>query len=434
MNTRRKGTYIIPKHTTLERLSRKVKTYRFIAQYFSKKIIFTVSKRFPTASQWYTNHFPAVRLNTNMDAWDYSLNFSSEMLVAGFVIAIAAMNVIGFNPFKQEYTHQDKSLAAQVLKSHSNLNNQLAAKQSTINTTVVNKSGFISKAFADSEPSVLGASDTINIEATADGIEDNGITKANPDSVQKLVSRQVQIYETKPFDTVYTVAKQFKVSTQTIRDTNSLPDHSLKAGWYLVIPPVDGMVIQVTDANLTLSDVADKYRANISELVSYNGLGAPEDMVEVGEYLIIPHGRLPEPPKPTPTPVQPKATTKSAPATKTFTPSVPKAIKITGGHRFVAGQCTDYVSKKVFVPWGGNANRWIANSKAYGAVVNKNAVAGAILVTNENSRYGHVAYIESVSGSKVTFSEWNYAGPFIKTTRTLDISDRRIVGVIHPVK
>jgi surface antigen len=364
-----------------------------------------------------------------MDAWDYSLNFSSEMLVAGFVLIIAALNIIGFNPFKHDYTHQDKSLAAYVLKSNSGLNNQLAAKQNTISTTVVNKNGLISKAFADNEPAVLGASDTLNIETTEDGIEDNGITKANPDSVQKLVSRQVQIYETKPFDTVYTVAKQFKVSTQTIRDTNSLPDHSLKAGWFLVIPPVDGMVIQVNDANLTLPDVADKYRANMPELVSYNGLADESDMVEVGEFLIIPHGKLPEAPKPTPAPQQAKPA-----APRAVTPSIPKSIRITGGHRFVAGQCTDYVSKKVFVPWGGNANRWIANSKAYGAYTDRKPVAGAILVTNENSRYGHVAYIESVNGSKVTFSEWNYAGPFKKTVRTLDISDRRIVGVIHPAQ
>jgi surface antigen len=56
---------------------------------------------------------------------------------------------------------------------------------------------------------------------------------------------------------------------------------------------------------------------------------------------------------------------------------------------------------------------------------------GSILVTNESSRYGHVAYIEAVSGDSVTFSEWNYSGPFIRTVRTLSIDDRRIVGIIH---
>lgn len=348
------------------------------------------------------------------------------MIVAGFVLIVAVANVISFNPFKQDYNYKDHSLASELLRSHDNLNTMLASKQNTVSTTVVNKDGFISKAFADNEPSVLGAVDTVDTLATEDGIEDNGITKANPDSVQKLVSRQVRIIDTDWDDTVYTVAADCGVTPKTIRESNGLDSNALKSGWKIICPPVNGVVIQVNDSNLTLPDVADKYSANLEELVSYNGFEDPQDMVDVGDYLIVPHGQLPEAPKPTPAP----ASTKTA---KAASPSIPKAIKITGGHKFVKCQCTDYVSRKVFVPWGGNANRWIANSKAYGAVIDRKPVAGAILVTNE-SRYGHVMYIESVSGSKVTASEWNYKGPCILTTRTFDISDKRIQGVIHPIR
>lgn len=425
---KRKGPFIQPKKHISKYLARKAKTYHFIGQYFAKKIVHNVATRLPFVSQWYTKHFPAVRLNHSMSPLEYGLNFSSEILVAILVVVVAGLNVVVFNPFSDSTAHQDKSLAAHLLRYHSSLNNQLAIKHNTVSTTVSGSNGFISQAFADQTGSVLGATDTIESEATEDGIEDNGINKANPDSIKKLVSRQVQIYETKPFDTVYTVARQFGVSTQTIRESNGLPDHALKAGWFLVIPPVDGLVLQITNPNVTLTDVADRYSADVNKIVSYNGLADAEDMVEMGDYLVVPGGKLPAP-APTPTPKTPTPT-----PTKKSSPSVPKAT-ISGNHKFAPGYCTDYVARKVpGIKWGGNANRWIANSKAYGATVNRTPVAGAILVTNENSRYGHVAYIEKVVGTTVHFSEWNYAGLYKTTHRTMDISDRRIQGVIHPAR
>lgn len=252
-------------------------------------------------------------------------------------------------------------------------------------------------------------------------IEDSGITKPNPDSIQSLAAHQVQIYKTEPFDTVYTVATKFGLTPKTIRETNSLPSNALLAGWDLIIPPVDGIVIQVTNPNLTLTDVAHYYSADIKLIVSKNGLEDEEDMVDMGGYLVIPGGSLPKPKAPVAAPP------------KKFTPSVPRAAYVGGNHQFSGGYCTDYVARNVAgVRWGGNANQWIGNAKALGVKVDRNPVAGAILVTNESKRYGHVAKIDSVSGDKVTISEWNYAGLYKKTIRTLDIDDARIKGVIHP--
>jgi surface antigen len=338
------------------------------------------------------------------------------------VIVAAAINIIIFNPLSADYTHKDTSLASQLLRNHSNLNPQLADRQDTISTAVANQSIFSQASANDTDQfgAVLGATDELAELSDEVQIDDSGITKPNPDSIKSLVERSVVIHKTEPFETVYTVAEKYKVSTKTIRETNSLPNNALLAGWDLVIPPVDGIVIQVTNPNLTLSDVADKYSADINKIVSYNGLADAEDMVELNGYLIIPGGTLPEAPAP-------------APSTAKAAPSVPRAARISGNHKFAPGYCTDYVARKVAgITWGGNANRWIANSKAHGATVNRSPKAGAILVTSENNRYGHVAYIESVSGSKVTISEWNYAGLYKKTVRTLDMSDRRILGVIHP--
>lgn len=345
--------------------------------------------------------------------------------MAVFVFVIAAINVVIFNPFSDK-TPQDRSLAAHLLRYHTNLNDQLATKHNTVSTTISNGS-FINQAFASTDGgAVLGATDVATPALAEDGIEDNGISKANPDSIQSLISRQVQIYETKPFDTVWTVAEDFGLNPKTIRESNGLPNNALKAGWFLVIPPVDGIVVKV-ESDLSLYDISQKYRADLDKVVSYNGLEGPDSEVALGEYLIIPGGVLPEAPKPAATSSGSSSTSSRTAVAK---PSVPKAAFV-GSNRFAAGQCTAYVASKVKVYWRGNANQWMANAKRAGAVVNQTPSVGAIIQTNE-SRYGHVGYIEAVNGSKVTFSEWNYAGPYIRTVRTLDMSDPRVKGIIHP--
>lgn len=362
-----------------------------------------------------------------MSPLEYGLNFSSEILVGIFVVVIAVINLVIFNPFSSKLVHSDNSLAADLLRNHSGLNNQLATQHNMVTTSVSNHDGFINQAFADQAGSVLSATDTIDQGQLEDGIDDNGISKANPDSVQKLVSRQVQIYETKPFDTVYTVAAQYGLTPRTIRESNGLPDNALKAGWFIVVPPKDGLVLQITNPNITLSDIADRYNADINQIVSYNGLADAEDMVPMGEYLIVPGGKLPAPVV-TPKPTTPTATTAKG---KKGSPSIPRA-NISGNHKFAPGYCTDYVARHVSgITWGGNAGAWPANARAQGVTVNKSANAGAILVTNEGS-VGHVAYIEKVEGNTIYFSEWNYAGLYNTTRRSMEVTDKRVKAIIHP--
>ncbi len=359
-----------------------------------------------------------------MSRLEYSLNFSSEILVAIFVIIVAVLNIIIFNPLKGDYNHQDKSLASALLAHHAGLNDQLAIKHNMVSTTVSDGSGLISRAFADeSAGSVLGATDTISPELSEDGIEDNGINKASPDTIQKLINQQVKIYETKPFDTVYTVAAEFKLTPRTIRETNGLPDNALKAGWFLVIPPVDGIVLEVSNSELSVADVARKYNADAEKVASYNGLG-PDSELSEGDYLIVPGGVLPDAPKPANAPT---STTNKSKGTK---PSVPKAnFKSLGG--FAKGQCTDYAAQHATVYWRGNAGQWDTNARKAGATVNMNPSVGAIIQTAE-SRYGHVGVIEAVNGDQVTFGEWNYAGPYKYTRRTLSINDPKVKAIIHP--
>lgn len=79
-------------------------------------------------------------------------------------------------------------------------------------------------------------------------------------------------------------------------------------------------------------------------------------------------------------------------------------------------ECVSYTAYKVYASgrnmpyWGGrgNAKQWPGNARAAGIPVNSTAKVGAIAVTYAGP-YGHVMYVESVSGERMTVSQYNYA-------------------------
>jgi surface antigen len=89
---------------------------------------------------------------------------------------------------------------------------------------------------------------------------------------------------------------------------------------------------------------------------------------------------------------------------------------------FPRGYCTYWAAKRFdetspspHCNWEGNANEWIPNaakqpSNGYGWVISTNvhdAEPGAIVVFG-GTRYGHVAFVESVSPTGITVSEMNW--------------------------
>ena len=233
-------------------------------------------------------------------------------------------------------------------------------------------------------------------------------------------------------DTPSSIATAFGISTNTILWANNLMvGDYIKPGQELKILPVTG-VEHIIAANDTIDSVASKYKAGKDEIIVFNGLPA-DGSLTAGRILIIPNGEKEAPVRPRPAqPVvdtNPRANTRS---TKYVANSKPKDLNPLKGHRFPYGQCTWYVASKVFVPWGGDAKFWIANAKAYGYQTGKTPVAGSIVATNENKRYGHVAYVESVNGDgTITISEMNYVGWGRVSVRVLSVNSPVIRGYIY---
>lgn len=101
------------------------------------------------------------------------------------------------------------------------------------------------------------------------------------------------------------------------------------------------------------------------------------------------------------------------------------------GRRFPYGYCTYYVSQKREIPWSGNAITWLAGAKSFGYATGSEPKPGAIMVTSEGGRTGHVAYVEAVNGDQVTVSEMNYAGFGVISSRTISANAGVIRGYIY---
>lgn len=110
-------------------------------------------------------------------------------------------------------------------------------------------------------------------------------------------------------------------------------------------------------------------------------------------------------------------------------------VSVIGRQRFSSpypyGYCTSYASYRSGLPGGlGNARNWYANARARGYSVGKTPRAGAVMVTTE-SYWGHVAYVESVSGNSVYVTEMNYAGFGVISSRTVNAGSGFIIGYVY---
>ncbi|HEX8974530.1 MAG TPA: LysM peptidoglycan-binding domain-containing protein [Patescibacteria group bacterium] len=261
----------------------------------------------------------------------------------------------------------------------------------------------------------------------------------------------VKMYTVQQGDTISSIASKNSISVNTIMWANDLSNvDQIKPGDTLFILPVSGIQYKVKSGD-SIDSIASKYKADKSRIIAFNDLPANGDL-EVGKEITIPDGQ-----GETSQNTQNNSASQAAPSQSTTpdntgglqrrqyanaaTGGTPQVAGITGsdhddgkagsGHRFPYGYCTWYVSQKRYVPWSGNAGTWLYHAKAEGYATGRSPKAGAIMVTTENRYYGHVAYVESVSGGSVVVSEMNYAGFGKVDRRTLSLSDPAIKGFIY---
>lgn len=241
----------------------------------------------------------------------------------------------------------------------------------------------------------------------------------------------VKMYLVQSGDTLGSIAEKNKVSVNTLLWANDIENvDSIMPGDTMFILPVSGIKYVIKSGD-NIDSIANKYKAEKDKIIAFNDLPANGD-IEVGKEIIIPDGQG-EAPKPAPSSqslLDKRQYATSGGGTPQISGVTPKG-KAGAGHRFPYGYCTWFVSQKRYVPWGGNAGTWLYHAKAMGYATGKSPRVGSIVVTTENRYYGHVAYVEKVSGGSITVSEMNYVGYAKTSRRTISTSSRVIKGYIY---
>jgi surface antigen len=233
--------------------------------------------------------------------------------------------------------------------------------------------------------------------------DDDALAKRTVVSTAGNATRDISSYNVQAGDTLSGIASHFGITTSTIKWANDLDDADMvKPGQSLTILPVTGLLYNVKDGD-TADSLASTYSANAAQILSFNN--AEVTGLKPGMKIIIPDGIKVDAPKP----AAPATTGKVAGANvRAAAPTLTRYYGGANGYAF--GYCTYYVATRRSIPsnWG-NANNWYYAAQASGFSVGTVPVPGAIAWTGAGY-YGHVAYVESVSGGNVTVSEMNFNG------------------------
>lgn len=240
----------------------------------------------------------------------------------------------------------------------------------------------------------------------------------------------VILYTVKLGDTFSKIAQAHGVTMETLFWANEIEDvDDIAPGDTLFILPVSGLKHKVKSGD-TIEKIAKEYEVDKQEIIAHNGLLANGELTK-GEEIVIP-GAQKDIPEPDPI-FAPREYVATGDGSTNLGSKVVSSGKVArkGGNSFPYGYCTYHVANKRNVTWRGNAGAWLYNAKAAGKKTGKKPKAGAIVVTTEDARYGHVGYVEKVGKDTITISEMNYNGWGVVNRRTLSKNARVIRGYIY---
>ena len=235
------------------------------------------------------------------------------------------------------------------------------------------------------------------------GVDDSYLGKPQLFSdVTVLTGEQQQYmaitYTVEKGDSLTSIAQRYNLHVGSILDANGIAATSSEK-----IVPGQNLLIPASDSNTNLAWLDDLNRAK--ELERQKQLAEEQKLAQQ----------------------------KKLAASKN---NVSSKASIVGKQKFSSpypyGYCTSYAAYRSGLPGNlGNAISWYSNARARGYSVGKTPRAGAVMVTTE-SYWGHVAYVESVSGGSFNVSEMNYAGFGVVSTRTIGSGSGFIIGFIYP--
>jgi LysM repeat protein len=138
-----------------------------------------------------------------------------------------------------------------------------------------------------------------NTDPNLNIISDNAILPAvgplgvsdGADTIFDSSDLEMSVYVVRKGDSLSAIAEMFNVSSNTILWANNMKKgDSLKEGDVLLILPISG-VKHIVQKGETLKGIAQKYKADVLDIASFNGI-AVDATLSLGEELIVPDGEM----------------------------------------------------------------------------------------------------------------------------------------------
>ena len=235
-------------------------------------------------------------------------------------------------------------------------------------------------------------------------------------------SREIITYVVKSGDTIPKIARQFNITSDTIRWENSLTGDLVAVGTRLRILPVSGVRYTVQSGD-TAEGIAEHFGLSSSAfLVAFND--AELDGFKTGDKIIVPNGRQPQ--------VQPTYFSSG------FSGFAFGSDAIYGGNGYSYGYCTWHVANRRAqigraIPRNlGNAITWKALASIAGYSVDRNPRAGDVAWYATIGGLGHVGFVEKVNtDGSIVISDMNYPIWNVVTSHTVKPSEFSQYYFIH---
>ena len=137
-------------------------------------------------------------------------------------------------------------------------------------------------------PNATGGPDVTIVDGSA-LVQASGVT-GTPADFAETKSTEISLYGVRAGDNLSQIADMFDVSVNTIVWANDIKKGLIREGDELVILPITGVSHAVAKGE-TIRSIATKYKADMDEIMAYNGLKST-DVLAVGSTVLIPDGEI----------------------------------------------------------------------------------------------------------------------------------------------
>jgi len=263
-------------------------------------------------------------------------------------------------------------------------------------------------------------------------------------------TNEIVQYEVKSWDSISTIAYNFKVSNNSIYWANDFTKSHVIHPWDIIkIPPVSWLIHQVVSWD-SISSLAQEYDVEATKITEQNLLADDEELI-IWDVLVIPWA-IKEVKVYTSTPTRTTTTTRNTNTTTNNNTSdwysfsnyakssyvtdqwSYKLVRRQPQHTFYRWNCTRYVAQYKNVNWWWNANQWLRNAKAYWHKTWTTPALWSIVVFDGrwyNPKYWHVWIVMDIKWSDIIVSDMNYRRLNEITYRKVPILDRAIKWYIY---